>query len=82
MGTDSPKLPVFGREKIPNVRLNYSLRLTACIIVFLLHITLLWGEDTVPTWLWVVLFGHCLVYPHLAFFSNQFHPARKSKYFN
>lgn len=71
MGTDSPKLPVFSREKIPNVRLNYSLRLTACIIVFLLHITLLWGQDTVPTWLWVVLFGHCLVYPHLTFFLTS-----------
>ena len=69
MGKASPQLPSFKREKAPDVRLNYSLRLTACVIVFALHISIFWNEfDFIPVWLWAILLGHSLVYPHLAYF--------------
>lgn len=68
MGKVSPQLPSFKREKAPNVRLNYSLRLTACLIVFALHATILWNDPSVPVWLWGILLSHCLIYPHVAYF--------------
>ena len=68
MGKVSPQLPSFKREKAPDVRLNYSLRLTACLVVFALHASILWGDPNVPTWLWGILLGHCLIYPHVTYF--------------
>lgn len=67
MGKVSPEVESISSQKAKNVGLNYKLRLIACLVVFSLHISLLWGDDHISYGLWAVLLLHCLVYPHVIY---------------
>ena len=71
MGKVSPEVKSVSSQKAKDVGLNYKFRLIACLIVFSLHISLLWGDDHISYGLWGVLLLHCLVYPHAIYFMSS-----------
>lgn len=48
-----------------SVAQNYPLRITTYGVIFLLHLSLFWGQQSVGFWFFVVFQG--LIYPHLAY---------------
>ncbi|MCG8610155.1 MAG: hypothetical protein MI864_06420, partial [Pseudomonadales bacterium] len=52
--------------KSTRVKEDYRLRITGCIVILCLHFSLLWGEA--PAAIWLFIFGHTLLYPHLAYY--------------
>jgi len=69
-GSAGPDLREKGK-KAKDIQLNYPLRAMACLVVLALHLELLWGQDNISTWLWVLLLAHCLVFPHVAFLFTR-----------
>ncbi len=49
---------------------NYSLRVTACLVVLSLHLIIFWDSDVSP-WQWAIIIAHTLVYPHAAYFFTH-----------
>ncbi len=67
MGSFSPV------NKSNSVRLNYYLRIVACLLAISLNITILWNEPVIDAWVWVPLLAYGLLYPHLAYYFTE-HP--------
>ncbi len=54
------------------VRGNYLLRSIACLVVFLLHLSFFWGDDSISPWQWAFVVTHTLIYPPIAYlYSNS-----------
>lgn len=73
MGKVGPNLKaLFDRsKKSKDVRANYPLRGIACLVVFALHMSLLWGEDTFSYGVWALLLIHSLLYPHIMYLFSS-----------
>lgn len=56
-------------QKSSEVKNNYPLRMTGCILALVVHIMLFWGHG--ETWLWVFVLFHSLLYPTLAFLCSS-----------
>ncbi len=57
-------------QKARDVRESYPLRVMAMLVVFCLHLAVLWGEGIIPVWFWIFVFVHTLLAPHLVYFFS------------
>jgi signal transduction histidine kinase/DNA-binding response OmpR family regulator len=56
-------------KKSTEVRSNYPLRVTGCLLALVVHLMLFWGHA--ETWLWAYVIAHSLVYPNLTFLLSR-----------
>lgn len=60
-----PENPSHARPKARIVRVAYPLRVTTCMVVLGIHLSLFYNESNLLLWLFII--GHTLVYPHVAY---------------
>ena len=76
MGNNSPDFKTTTISRLDNaidVNSNYPLRVMSCMVVFALHLSIFWGDESVSIAMWSVLLFHCLLYPHIIYhFSSTY----------
>lgn len=60
-----PKNSSYTRPKARIVRVAYPLRVTTCMVVLGIHLSLFYNESSLLLWLFII--GHTLVYPSVAY---------------
>lgn len=67
-------MPILSKKrpkKAQDIRDNYPLRTGVMTVVLLINLSVLWGEGIVPSWYWVLVFGHTLLMPHIIYYVSS-----------